>query len=240
MGDDAVVIIGGSSGIGLAVARRCLADGHRVVIAGRSAERLEAAQAELGAAGRLAAVPADIASRTDLEALFGTAGPVSHVVVTAADLPYGPVGTLTEGSMLRAVRSKILGPLLVAQAVAPLLGESGSITYTSGIAAYRPAPGGTLTATVNGALESMVRGLALELAPVRVNAVSPGWVETPTWERIVPAPEARQARLAEMAARLPAKRIGRAEDVANAIAFLMSDSFVTGTVLHAEGGQLLV
>jgi NAD(P)-dependent dehydrogenase (short-subunit alcohol dehydrogenase family) len=238
--NDAVVIVGGSSGIGLAVARRCLADGHRVVIAGRSAERLEAAVAELGRDGKLAATQADIASKADLEVLFGTAGTVGHVVVTAADLPYGPVGTLTEDSMLRAVRSKILGPLLVAQTAAPLLGESGSITYTSGVAAYRPAPGGILTATVNGALESMVRGLALELAPVRVNAVSPGWVDTPTWQRIVPAPDARQARLADMAARLPGKRNGRPEDVANAVAFLMSDGFVTGTVLHAEGGQLLV
>ena len=237
---DAVVVIGGSSGIGLAVARRCLADGHRVVIAGRSADRLAAAQAELGRPERLAAIPADIVSRADLEALFGTARPVGHVVVTAADLSYGPVGTLTETSMLSALRSKILGPLLVAQIAAPLLGESGSITYTSGIAAGRPATGGTLTATVNGALESMVRGLALELAPIRVNAVSPGWVDTPAWERIVPAPEARQARLADMAARLPGKRNGRAEDVANAIAFLMNDDFVTGTVLHAEGGQVLV
>lgn len=236
---DAIVIIGGSSGIGLAVARRCLADGHRVVISGRSAERLDAARAELGQE-RLAAVPADVSSRADLEVLFGTAGTTGHVVVTAADLPYGPLGTLTEDSMRRAVRSKILGPLLVAQVAAPQLGESGSITYTSGVAAYRPAPGGILTATVNGALESMVRGLALELAPVRVNAVSPGWVDTPTWERIVPAPEVRRARLADMAARLPGKRNGRGEDVANAIAFLMSDRFITGTVLHAEGGQLLV
>lgn len=245
MSDDAVVVIGGSSGIGLAVARRCLDDGHRVVIAGRSADRLAAAQAalglpELGPPGRLAAVSADIASRADLEALFGAAGPVRHVVVTAADLAYGPVGTLTENSMLSALRSKILGPLLVAQIAAPLLGKSGSITYTSGIAAYRPAPGGTLTATVNGALESMVRSLALEMAPIRINAVSPGWVDTPTWERLVPSPEARQARLADMAAHLPGKRTGRPEDVANAIAFLMHDDFVTGTVLHAEGGQLLV
>jgi NAD(P)-dependent dehydrogenase (short-subunit alcohol dehydrogenase family) len=238
--NDAVVIIGGSSGIGLAVARRCLADGYRVVIAGRSAERLEVAVAELGGGGQLAATQADIASKADLEVLFGTAGTVGHVVVTAADLPYGPVGTLTEDSMLRAVHAKVLGPLLVAQAAASLLGETGSITYTSGIAAHRPAPGGILAATVNGALESMVRGLALELAPVRVNAVSPGWVDTPAWQRIVPAPDARQARLADMAARLPGRRNGRPEDVANAVAFLMSDGFVTGTVLHAEGGQLLV
>jgi NAD(P)-dependent dehydrogenase (short-subunit alcohol dehydrogenase family) len=234
-----IVIIGGSSGIGLAVARRCLADGRRVVIAGRSLDRLEAARAELGGPDRLTVTRADIADRADLDALFGAAGQLAHLVVTAADLAYGPLGTLTEDSMLRAVRSKVLGPLLAAQAAAPRLAADGSITYTSGIAACRPAPGGTLTATVNGALESMVRALALELAPVRVNAVSPGWVDTPTWERIAP-PAVKSARLADLAARLPGKRNGRPEDVANAVMFLMSDAFVTGTVLHAEGGQVLV
>jgi NAD(P)-dependent dehydrogenase (short-subunit alcohol dehydrogenase family) len=159
--------------------------------------------------------------------------------VTAADLPYGPLSTLTEDSMMRAIRSKVLGPLLVAQAAAPRLASRGSITYTSGVAAYRPAPGGTLTTTVNGALESMVRALALELAPIRVNVVSPGWVATPTWDRMAQPPE-RDARLAEMAARLPAKRIALPSDIANAVAFLIGDSFVTGTVLHADGGQQLV
>lgn len=241
MSEPAIVIIGGSSGIGLALARRCLdrAEGHRVVIAGRSGERLEAALTELGHPTRLTAVTADIADRAELDALFGAAGQLAHLVVTAADLPYGPLATLTTDSMLRAVRSKLLGPLLAAQAAAPRLAVDGSITFTSGIAAYRPGPGGTLTATVNGALESMVRALALELAPVRVNAVSPGWMDTPAWERIAP-PAVKSARLADLAARLPGKRNGRPEDVANAIMFLMSDAFVTGTVLHAEGGQLLV
>jgi NAD(P)-dependent dehydrogenase (short-subunit alcohol dehydrogenase family) len=235
----ATVIIGGSSGLGLGIARRCLADGHRVVIAGRSPERLEAARAELGLPERLDAVRADLTDRDDLAALFDAAGDLGHVVVTAADLPYGPLSTLTEDSMMRAIRSKVLGPLLVAQAAAPRLASRGSITYTSGVAAYRPAPGGTLTTTVNGALESMVRSLALELAPIRVNVVSPGWVATPTWDRIAQPPD-RDARLAEMAARLPAKRIARPGDIANAVAFLIGDSFVTGTVLHADGGQQLV
>ncbi len=85
----------------------------------------------------------------------------------------------------------------------------------------------------------MVRALALELAPVRVNAISPGWVDTPVWDQLA-TPEAKQARLADMAARLPAKRIGRPSDIGNAIAFLIGDDFITGTVLHAEGAQLLV
>jgi len=115
----------------------------------------------------------------------------------------------------------------------------GSITFTSGIAAYRPAPGGSLAASVNGALESMVRAFALELAPIRVNAVSPGWVDTPIWDQLA-APEAKQARLAQMAARLPGSRIASPADIANAISYLIADDFVTGSVLHAEGGQLLV
>jgi NAD(P)-dependent dehydrogenase (short-subunit alcohol dehydrogenase family) len=235
-----------------------------VVIAGRSKDRLDTARAALArngiahtdlahtdlahtdlahtgqsAADRLIAFPADIGNLGQVERLFEHVGSLTHLVVTAADLPYGPVSTLTEDSMMRAVRSKVLGPFFAAQQATARITAPGSITFTSGVAAYRPAPGGALAATVNGALESMVRALALELAPIRVNAVSPGWVDTPVWDHLA-APEVRQARMAELAARLPGRRIGRPEDIANAVAFLISDNFVTGTVLHAEGAQLLV
>jgi len=238
-GSDTVVIIGGSSGIGLAVARRCVADGASVVIAGRSPERLAAAGAELGGPGRVTTIPANIGDQPQVRRLFERVGTLRHLVVTAADLPYGAAVTLTEESIMRAVRSKVLGPFFAAQHAAPRISGGGSITFTSGVAAYRPVPGGALAATVNGALESMVRALALELAPVRVNAVSPGWVDTPVWDQLA-TPEAKQARLADMAARLPGRRIGQPDDIANAVGFLIGDDFVTGTVLHAEGAQLLV
>jgi NAD(P)-dependent dehydrogenase (short-subunit alcohol dehydrogenase family) len=238
-----IVVIGGSSGIGLAVARRSLDDGATVVIAGRSQQRLDAARADLARtgppAGRLSAHPVDIGDPAQVTRLFERVGTLSHLVVTAADLPYGPVVSLSEDSMVRAVRSKILGPLFAAQQAAPRITKPGSITFTSGIAASRPAPGGALAATVNGALESMVLALALELAPIRVNAVSPGWVDTPVWDRLA-TPDVKNARLADLAARLPARRLGRPEDIANAVAFLIADTFVTGTVLHAEGAQVLV
>jgi NAD(P)-dependent dehydrogenase (short-subunit alcohol dehydrogenase family) len=241
--DGTIVVIGGSSGIGLAVARRSLDDGATVVIAGRSQQRLDAARADLARigppAGRLSAHPVDIGDPAQVTRLFERAGTLSHLVVTAADLPYGPVVSLSEDSMVRAVRSKILGPLFAAQQAAPRITKPGSITFTSGIAASRPAPGGALAATVNGALESMVLALALELAPIRVNAVSPGWVDTPVWDRLA-TPDVKNARMADLAARLPARRLGRPEDIANAVAFLIADNFVTGTVLHAEGAQVLV
>jgi NAD(P)-dependent dehydrogenase (short-subunit alcohol dehydrogenase family) len=236
---DTVVVIGGSSGIGLAVARRSLADGATVVIAGRSRERLDAARAELGRPGRLDAVVADIGDRAQVAELFEHAVTVRHLVVTAADLPYGPVTALTDESIMRAVRSKFLGPIYAAQHAAPRMTAGASITFTSGIAACRPAPGGALAAIANGALESMVRAFALELAPIRVNAVSPGWVDTPLWDQLA-TPDAKQARLSQMAARLPARRLAGPADIANAVSYLLGDDFVTGTVLHAEGGQLLV
>jgi NAD(P)-dependent dehydrogenase (short-subunit alcohol dehydrogenase family) len=238
-----IVVIGGSSGIGLAVARRSLDDGATVVIAGRSQRRLDAARADLARtgppAGRLSALPVDIGDPAQVARLFERVGTLSHLVVTAADLPYGPAVSLSEDSILRAVRSKILGPLFAVQQAAPRITKPGSITFTSGVAASRPAPGGALAATVNGALESMVLALALELAPIRVNAVSPGWVDTPVWDRLA-TPDVKNARMADLAARLPARRLGRPEDIANAAAFLIADTFVTGTVLHAEGAQVLV
>ena len=241
--DGTIVVIGGSSGIGLAVARRSLDDGATVVIAGRSQQRLDVARADLARtgppAGRLSAHPVDIGDPAQVTRLFDRVGTLSHLVVTAADLPYGPVVSLSEDSILRAVRSKILGPLFAAQQAAPRITKPGSITFTSGIAASRPAPGGALAATVNGALESMVLALALELAPIRVNAVSPGWVDTPVWDRLA-TPDVKNAMMADLAARLPARRLGRPEDIANAVAFLIADTFVTGTVLHAEGAQVLV
>jgi NAD(P)-dependent dehydrogenase (short-subunit alcohol dehydrogenase family) len=129
--NDTVVVIGGSSGIGLAVARRSLADGARVVIAGRSQQRLDQASRELGRPGQLTAVPADIADRAQLSRVFDRAGTLAHLVVTAADLPYGAALTLTEDSVMRALRSKILGPLFAAQLATPRMTAPGSITFTS-------------------------------------------------------------------------------------------------------------
>jgi NAD(P)-dependent dehydrogenase (short-subunit alcohol dehydrogenase family) len=237
---DRVVVIGGGSGMGLSVAQKLLAAGAEVVIAGRSEERLHAARVTLGT-DRVELAVMDIGEQSQVAALFARVGRLDHVVVTAADLPYGPAVKLTEPEVMRAVRSKLLGPLFVAQESAAGIEPGGSITFTSGIAARRPTRGGSMAAAVNSGLEGLVRALAVELAPIRVNAVSPGWTETPIWDDMAGMTAEKKKELwAAMAARLPAGRIGKPADIADAVIFLMHNRFATGTILDVDGGHRLV
>ena len=237
---DRVVIIGGGSGMGLALAKKVLAAGAEVVIAGRSHERLHAARTSLGA-DRLEVATVDIGDRSQVAALFARVDRFDHLVMTAADLPYGPVMQLTESDLMRAVRSKFLGPVFAAQESAARIRPGGSITFTSGIAARRPMRGGSAAAAINSGLEGLVRALAIELAPLRVNAVSPGWTDTSIWDGMAGmTTERKKDAFAAMAARLPSGRIGSVEDIAEAIVFLMKSEFSTGTVLDVDGGHRLV
>jgi NAD(P)-dependent dehydrogenase (short-subunit alcohol dehydrogenase family) len=238
-----VVIVGGSSGIGLALAGTMLAAGAEVTIAGRSPERLAAATRELTerhsqATDRLRTQTADVTREDDIERLFKETGPVDHVVATAADATgaYQPVTRFDVTAGRRLIDAKLLGAVLLAKHAD--LTPAGSITLTSGIAAYRPAPGGSMVAAVNGALASLAYALAIELAPARINVVSPGWVDTPIWDTI--AGEGKTARLDAMASRLPAGRVGQPDDIAQAILALVRNPFITGTVFHVDGGQRLV
>ncbi|MDN5925495.1 MAG: SDR family oxidoreductase [Hyphomicrobiales bacterium] len=235
-----VLIVGGNSGMGLALARRCLDDGAEVVIVGRSEEKLDRARESLDVQSQLETIAVDITRETEVVRLFEQAGQLDHIVCTAADIQgaYELLPSLDLTAAHRAVESKIFGALLLAKHGAPKLTPNGSITLTSGIAAYRPLPRGSVVATINAALEGLVRALAVELAPLRVNAVSPGWVDTPIWTFV--AGDKKDEALEAMAKRLPVGRIGQAGDIAEAIAFLMNSTFTTGTVLHVEGGHRLI
>lgn len=224
--------------MGLALAELLLRGDAEVTIAGRSADRLAQAAHRLDMPGRLRTRPVDITDEEQVRELAAECGQLDHVVVTAADMTgaYGPLGDLDLDTARAVLATKVLGPWLVAKHIR--IAAAGSLTFTSGIAAYRPAPGGSLVATANGALESLVRALALELAPVRVNAVSPGWVDTPIWNTF--AGDAKQARLAAMAERLPGGRVGDPADIARAFVAVTENRFITGTVLHVDGGHRLV
>ncbi|MFI6503262.1 SDR family oxidoreductase [Nonomuraea typhae] len=230
------LIIGGSSGMGLALARTMLADGMDVTIAGRSADRLAAAQAELAGHGQVRTVPADIGREQDVARLFDQVERVDHVAVTAADATgvYGRTAGIATTAARAIIDIKLLGAWLVGKYAAGRV--TGSITYTSGINAYRPNGSNTIVAAANGALASLASGLALELAPVRVNVISPGWVDTPIWNQIGMD---KQAAFADLAGRLPARRIGTPDDIARAFVSLIRNEYITATVLHVDGGHRL-
>lgn len=234
------VIVGGTSGIGLATASRLLRDGCRVTIAGRDKGRLDAALEQLQAAGgdAVSGQTVDAADRDAVGAFFAGLGPLDHLVVTAtAPAGMAPVAELAADRLRGAFDGKLLAHLACVQAALPSLAADGSITLVSAASARGGLPGTAGLAAINGAIEAMVKPLAVELAPVRVNAVSPGFIDTPWWDWL-PA-GAREAAFAQAASITPVGRVGRAEDVADAIAFLAGNTFTTGVVLPCDGGALL-
>ena len=231
-----VVILGGSSGIGLATAKAAQAEGARVIIAGRSAQRLQTARAELGSAART--VVLDVADETGTQAFFQELDRLDHLFITAGTL-IKDSQLVPESVVLRpAMDTRFWGALYAAKYGAPKLNGSGSITFMSGTAARRPLAGISVASASCGAVEAFARALAVDLAPIRVNTIQPGFVDTPLLDDVLGAQ--RTEILAAAAARLPVRRIGRPEEVADAVLFLMKNGYVTGITLTIDGGGLLV
>jgi len=231
LGGKKVVVVGGSSGIGLATAEMAKAQGAEVVIASRNAERLKAAAERLGAEG----IATDVTSDDSVAALFRACGPVDHVVVTAAQLRTGPFKTVAMEDVRATMEGKFWGAWRVARNADIRAG--GSLTLVSGFLSIRPRVNSAIVGAANGALESLTRALALELAPVRVNCVSPGIIDTPI--RAAMPEAARREMLAKTAATLPVGRVGVAEDIAMQIHAFMANGFATGAIVYIDGGGLL-
>ena len=227
-----VVVVGGSSGIGLSTAELAKREGGEVIIASRSAEKLNAAAAKLG----VKAIQADVANDDSVTKLFQSCGPVDHVVVTAAQLKTGPFKTVSMDDVRATMEGKFWGAWRVARAAEIRAG--GSLTLVSGFLSIRPRPASAIVGAVNGALESLTRGLALELAPVRVNCVSPGLIDTPI--RAAMPEAARKEMLAKTAAALPVRRVGEGEDIAMQILSFMANGFATGSIVYLDGGGLII
>jgi NAD(P)-dependent dehydrogenase (short-subunit alcohol dehydrogenase family) len=207
-----VLVVGGSSGIGLAIAAA-------------------AAAAEAGAAVTRA-VALDTSDVAAVERFFADEAPWDHIVVSAAQTPSGPVRSLSLADAKIAMESKFWGAYRVARAAK--IREGGSLTFVSGFLSVRPSANSVLQGAINAALEALARGLVLELAPVRVNAVSPGLIATPLWSGM--PNDKREAMFASAAQRLPARRVGRPEDTANAVMFLVTTPFATGSTVRVDGG----
>jgi NAD(P)-dependent dehydrogenase (short-subunit alcohol dehydrogenase family) len=235
-----ILIIGGSSGIGLATARTAAAAGAAVTIASRSQERLNAALAELP--DGCAAEAVDSNDEAGIASLFERVGELDHLVYTAG----GPLDPKSQGSLvdisLDAARdvfeARFWGAVAAVKHAAPRIKPGGSVTLTSGATAVRPSGRTTLADASAGAVETLSKGFAIELAPVRVNAVRPGIILTPRLTGI-PEPQ-RGPPFKAAAARTLVKKLGEPEEVAEAILFLIGNGFVTGSVITVDGGLLLV
>ena len=237
LGGKKVIVLGGSSGIGYAVAEYALAEGAHVVIASSHAGRVEAAVTALGSNAEGHAL--DLTDEHAIEAFFNVAGSFDHLVFTAGDsLRLGEIASTDLSLARRAFDIRYWGALAAVKYGAPYIAAGGSIVLTTGIAALRPRSGWAFGASVCGAMEALTRTLAVELAPLRVNAVSPGMLATNLWQNM--SEEDRQAMYEQVGKHLPVGRVGEARDVAAAYLFLMESGFATGQTHVVDGGALLV
>jgi NAD(P)-dependent dehydrogenase (short-subunit alcohol dehydrogenase family) len=237
LGEKRIVVLGGSSGIGLAVAQRAAREGATVVIASSRKPRIDEALATLpaGAEGHVL----DLADGDATQALFARLGSFDHLVFTAGEtLQLGSLATTDVDAARRFFALRYWGAYCAAKYGSSNLREGGSIVFTSGIAGQRPLPGWALGASICAAMEGLTRALAVELAPIRVNIVSPGVVRTPLWSNMTE--ENRKALYHETAERLPVGRVGDAEEIAAAYLYLMRQGYSTGQVLVVDGGAVLV
>jgi NAD(P)-dependent dehydrogenase (short-subunit alcohol dehydrogenase family) len=232
--DKTVLVIGRGSGIARAVTEAAHADGATVIVAGRHPEQLAHAYQD-GPDVRVE--PVDLSDDDSISALAQRVGRVDHVVSTASARARGTLGDLARDDVQRSLDTKVIGPLMLAQAFQGRIQDGGSMLLFSGAAAFKIQVGTLAVAITNGAADTLTRSLAVELAPIRVNAISPGVIDTGAWDAL------GEPGKAELFARVrehnPARRIGAAEDVAAAAMLALTNPFLTGVTLHVDGGERL-
>jgi NAD(P)-dependent dehydrogenase (short-subunit alcohol dehydrogenase family) len=232
-----VVVLGGTSGIGLAVAEAAAREGALPIVASSNPARVEAALARLPANAE--GYTLDLQDEAAIRGFFDRVGAFDHLAYTAGDpLQLGPLAETPLDTARQFFQTRYWGALTAAKYGAPLIRPGGSIVFTSGTAAVRPRAGWALGASICAAMEGLTRALAVELAPLRVNIVAPGFVRTPLWDGMDPAQ--REAMVKAAGERLPVGRVGEADDIAEAYLFLMRQGYATGQVFTLDGGGALV
>jgi len=232
--DTSVVLIGGSSGIGLATAKLVQEAGARVTIAGRDKDRLAAALDQLGRGVQGAIV--DVADEAAVKELFDSIDGVDHVATLAGTHVAGAIADVDTATLRGPVDNRFWGPLYLCKHATPKM-TSGSITICTGAGVGRPRAGGAIVSAAAGGSEVLAKAMALELAPIRVNVIRPGIVDTPMFGRMTG--DRRDETIATLAKRIPLGRIATPEEIAHAIVFLMTNGYVTGTTLTIDGGYSL-
>ncbi|MEM7399822.1 MAG: SDR family oxidoreductase [Pseudomonadota bacterium] len=233
--NEVVVIVGGGSGIGRAVAAMAAKAGAEVVVSSRSQDKLNDTIAEIGAG---IALPVDMTDQWSVEGWAEALPAFDHLVTSASSAAHGPFATADEAAIRAMFDTKFFGPYAVAKAALPKLRKGGSITFFSGVLSRRPGANCTGLGAVNGAVEALARGLALELGPdLRVNCMSPGMVRSDAYAGI--DPDKREAMYQATGESLPIGRVGKVDEIAEATLFLMRNGYTTGVVLDSDGGHMV-
>ncbi|KAG8148511.1 SDR family oxidoreductase [Burkholderia catarinensis] len=232
-----IVVVGGSSGIGYAVTAAAAIAGARVIIASRQVVRIKDALATLPPGVDGEAV--DFTNENDVAAFFKRTGQLDHLVYTAGEaLLLEPLSVVTTERARKAFDVRYWGAFTAVKHAAPRIPANGSITLTSGIASSRPTDNWSVPASILGAIEALTRALAIELAPIRVNAVAPGVLRTPMWNALTASN--RNNLYESIAHKVPVGRVGEAVDVARTYLYLMQQGFSTGQISVVDGGHVLV
>jgi NAD(P)-dependent dehydrogenase (short-subunit alcohol dehydrogenase family) len=231
--DRTVVVIGRGSGIARAISLAARSAGARVVVAGRDPAALRAAYSE----NDVQAERVDVTDDESIAALADRLGSIDHLVTTASARARGLLPDLDRDAIRRSFDTKVIGPIMLAKHFAPKMADNGSFTLFSGVAAFKPAIGYLGVAVTNGAADFLARSLALEMAPIRVNAISPGVVDTGIWDSL--GADGKQEYFEHFRTHNPARRIGTVDDIADTVLFAMTNPFLTGMTLRVDGGEPL-
>jgi NAD(P)-dependent dehydrogenase (short-subunit alcohol dehydrogenase family) len=231
--DRSVLVVGRAGGIARATTAAIQAAGGQVIAAGRNRDELKTAYNDTVDVETI-----DLTDEDSIADLANRLGTVDHVVTTASARVYGPVQELDPAAVMLSMATKVIGPLLLVKHFEPRMPRDGSFVLFAGIRSRQPTPGSSAVTATNGAVDAMTRALALELAPIRVNAISPGTIDSGAWERLG---EKAKAELFETRERHnPVRRMGTSDDIASAVVFALTNTFMTGAVIPVDGGEPLV
>jgi NAD(P)-dependent dehydrogenase (short-subunit alcohol dehydrogenase family) len=229
--DARVLIVGGTGGIGLALAERYASLGSEVILTSRSAERAEAAASEIG--GNTRGIALDIAEPEKIAEMLADVGEIDRLLIVAVERDQNTVRNYDIAKACRGVTVKLVGYTEIVHTMLDRFSDEASVVIFGGLASERPYPGSTTITMVNGAVRSMIKTMAVELAPIRFNAVHPGIIgDTPAWKDKAEALE----RVRE---RTPGGRLATTEDVVDAVKFLFNNKGVNGVNLVIDGGWML-
>jgi NAD(P)-dependent dehydrogenase (short-subunit alcohol dehydrogenase family) len=232
--DKTIVVVGRGSGIARAVTLLARSEGARVVVAGRDRAKLASSYDD----GGISAEAVDITDDESIAALADRVGPVDHVVSTASARARGKLPDLQREQLLQSFDTKVIGPTMLAKHFAAQINPGGSFVLFSGVHAFKHNVGYLGVGITNGAVDFLTRWLAVELAPIRVNAISPGVIDTGAWDAM--GEDGKREYFEQIAAHNPTGRIGTPDDVAAAVLFAMTNTFMTGMTLKVDGGEPLV